>query len=171
MSNTINDFMTFYRPNKEKENFSVSTAVHNALEIINPSIDKKAIEIRFEDDVELYAFGFINEYTQVVVSLLTNAKDMLVTKMISGAFIAIKIYEEDTQVILEIKDNAGGIKQENVNKVFEPYFTTKHKSMGTGLGLYISKMIIENSMSGHLRVENVPSGAKFTIQMEKVHAK
>ena len=169
MSNTINDFMTFYRPNKEKENFRVSEAVGHAIEIISASIDKKLIEIRFEDNENLYVHGFINEYTQVVVSLLSNAKDLLKDRGVSGAFIEIKILDTENSVLLEIRDNAGGIKEENIHKVFEPYFTTKHKSMGTGLGLYISKMIIENSMSGKLSVCNVNSGAKFSIEMEKIN--
>jgi len=169
MSNTINDFMTFYRPNKEKENFRVSEAVGHAIEIISASIDKKLIDIRFEDNDNLYVHGFINEYTQVVVSLLSNAKDLLKDRRVSGAFIEIKILDKEDSVLLEIRDNAGGIKEENIHKVFEPYFTTKHKSMGTGLGLYISKMIIENSMSGKLSVCNVNSGAKFSIEMEKIN--
>ncbi len=169
MSNTINDFMTFYRPNKEKENFSVSEAVRHAIEIISVSVDPKVLDIRFEDKREIYVHGFINEYTQVVVSLLSNAKDLLKNRGVSGAFIEIKIIENNENVILEIRDNAGGIKEENLHKVFEPYFTTKHKSMGTGLGLYISKMIIENSMSGKLSVQNVNSGAKFSIEMEKIN--
>jgi signal transduction histidine kinase len=169
MSNTINDFMTFYRPNKEKENFSVCEAVRHGVEIISASVDPKILDIRFEQKDEIYVHGFINEYTQVVVSLLTNAKDLLKNKAISGAFIEIKILENEKSVVLEIRDNAGGIKEENLHKVFEPYFTTKHKSMGTGLGLYISKMIIENSMNGKLSVENVNSGVKFSIEMEKIN--
>ena len=169
MSNTINDFMTFYRPNKEKENFSVREAVVHSIEIISASVDPKVLDIRFEDNNEVYVHGFINEYTQVVVSLLTNAKDLLKNKEVSGAFIEIKILENKESVVLEIRDNAGGIKEENVNKVFQPYFTTKHKSMGTGLGLYISKMIIENSMNGKLSVQNVNSGVKFSIEMEKIN--
>jgi C4-dicarboxylate-specific signal transduction histidine kinase len=110
----------------------------------------------------------MNEYTQVVVSILTNAKDVLIHRKIENAYINMILSSENGNIILTINDNAKGIKKENIHRVFDPYFTTKHKSMGTGLGLYISKMIIEKNMGGTLSVLNTKEGASFSITMEKI---
>ncbi len=168
MSGTMDDFMSFFRPNKQKEDFCVCNAVEKALEIIGPDLPERGIELQFEPKYEYYVHGYINEYTQVLVSLLTNAKDLLIHRKVESAYIKIEIFEKDGDVVLEVSDNAGGMKEENLHRIFEPYFTTKHKSSGTGLGLYISKMIIENSMGGTLRGENMKEGAKFSIAMERV---
>ena len=168
MSGTMDDFMSFYRPNKQKEEFCVCKAVDKALEIIAPDLPKKGIKLQFEPKYEYFVYGYINEYTQVLVSLLTNAKDLLVHREVKSAYIKIDVFAEDENVVLEVSDNAGGMKEKNLNRVFEPYFTTKHKSSGTGLGLYISKMIIENSMDGTLHGANMQEGAKFTITMKRV---
>jgi C4-dicarboxylate-specific signal transduction histidine kinase len=112
----------------------------------------------------------MNEYTQVAVSILTNAKDALIERKIKEAEINVTLLKENGNVILTISDNAGGIEAGHMQKIFDPYFTTKHKSMGTGLGLYISKMIIEKNMGGALRVENSDEGAAFSITMENTDA-
>ncbi|MGB6020488.1 MAG: ATP-binding protein [Sulfurimonadaceae bacterium] len=168
MSGTMDDFMSFYRPNKQKEDFCVSHAVERALEVITPDLTERGIALQFEPKYEYYVHGYINEYTQVLVSILTNAKDLLIHRKVESAYIKIDIFEKNGRVVLEVSDNAGGMKEKNLHRVFEPYFTTKHKSSGTGLGLYISKMIIENSMNGTLRGENMKEGAKFSIEMERV---
>ncbi len=168
MSGTMDDFMSFYRPNKQKEDFCVSHAVERALEVISPDLSERGIALQFKPEYAYYVHGYINEYTQVLVSLLTNAKDLLIHRGVASAYIKIDIFEKEGDVVLEVSDNAGGMKEKNLHRVFEPYFTTKHKSSGTGLGLYISKMIIENSMGGTLRGENMREGAKFSIAMERV---
>ncbi len=167
MSRTIDDFMHFYHPNKEKVIFSVSKVVEHALEITYPMLDKSNIEIRFKRSDGFYVNGYMNEYMQVLISILTNAKDTLSHRKIKGAYIQIELSETDDSVVLKLSDNAGGIKKEHMHRIFDPYFTTKHKSMGTGLGLYISKMIIEKNMHGILSVENTNEGALFSITMEK----
>ena len=170
MSKTMNDFMSFYRPNKQKEKFCVGKAVEKALEIIAPDLPQKNIALQFEPQYDSFVYGYVNEYTQVLVSLLSNSKDLLVHRKVEAAYIKIELLEKEGNVVLEVSDNAGGMKEQNLQRVFEPYFTTKHQSSGTGLGLYISKMIIENSMDGSLEGENIPEGAKFTITMRKVAA-
>ena len=169
MSRTIDDFMHFYHPHKEKITFSVFNVVNHALEITHPMLDKANIEIRFKSENTFYVNGYMNEYTQVLVSILTNAKDILSNRKVVNRYIHIELFETDKSIVLKINDNAGGIKKENIHRIFDPYFTTKHKSMGTGLGLYISKMIIEKNMHGVLSVENTKEGATFTITMEKVN--
>jgi len=170
MSRTIDDFMSFYHPSKKKIDFSALEAVNRTLEIIRPLLNKSNIDVNLNIMSEPYIHGYINEYTQVLVSILTNAKDMLIQRKIRNAYIDITLSETTNSVILEISDNAGGIKEKNIHRIFNPYFTTKHKSIGTGLGLYISKMIIEKSMNGTLSVQNSKDGAKFNIEMERVDA-
>jgi len=170
MSRTIDDFMHFYRPNKEKIIFSVSSVVKHAIQITNPMLNKANIEIRFKNNDALHINACMNEYTQVLISILTNAKDILVEREIKNAYIQMDLIETDTNIILKISDNAKGIKKEHLDRIFDPYFTTKHKSMGTGLGLYTAKMIIEKNMNGVLSVENTKEGASFSIMMEKNYA-
>ena len=167
MSRTIDDFMHFYHPNKEKVIFSVSKVVKHALEITHPMLHKSNIEIHFKSSNEFYVNGYMNEYMQVLISILTNAKDTLIHREVKDAHIQIDLFVTNGSVVLRISDNAGGIKKEHIHRIFDPYFTTKHKSMGTGLGLYISKMIIEKNMHGVLSVENNQEGATFNITMEK----
>ncbi len=169
MSKTIDDFMRFYHPAKKKTNFSVSDVVEHALTILSPMLDKAEADIRFHNQSSSYVNGYMNEYTQVVVSILTNAKDALIHRKIKNAYINIILSETADSVILTISDNAKGIEKEYIHRVFDPYFTTKHKSMGTGLGLYISKMIIEKNMGGALSVENRQEGAAFSIKMERTN--
>jgi len=170
MSRTIDDFMRFYHPAKKKTNFCISDVIVQALTIMRPILNKANIEIDFSDCDNAYINGYMNEYTQVVVSILTNAKDVLIHRKIQNASVNMILFHKNNKIILTINDNAGGIKKENIHRVFEPYFTTKHKSMGTGLGLYISKMIIEKNMGGTLSVQNTKKGASFSITMEKINA-
>jgi len=166
MSKTIDDFMRFYHPAKKKTIFNVSDVVEQALNIIQPVLKKAHITLDFVKSPDAYVKGYMNEYTQAVVSILTNAKDALIARETPHAIIHIVLTKEEEQIILSISDNAGGIEAEHIQKIFDPYFSTKHKTMGTGLGLYISKMIIEKNMGGTLRVENNTEGAVFSIVME-----
>jgi len=169
MSKTIDDFMQFHNPLKEKSNFCISDALEQTLNIMLPMLNKSGITVIYDNSLSSYIHGYMNEYTQVLVSILTNAKDILIDKKVENAYIRILISEVGNCVTLSIQDNAGGIKDDTIHRVFDPYFTTKHKSMGTGLGLYISKMIIENNMNGILTVDNIEDGAIFNIIMEKVY--
>jgi C4-dicarboxylate-specific signal transduction histidine kinase len=166
MSKTIDDFMRFYHPAKKKTLFNVSDVVEHALSIIEPILKKADIALHFKACHDAYVKGYMNEYTQVVVSILTNAKDALIQREITNARIDIILDTDEQNVTLTISDNAGGIEDEHMQRIFDPYFTTKHKSMGTGLGLYISKMIIEKNMGGTLSVRNNEEGASFNIRME-----
>ncbi len=170
MSKTIDDFMRFYHPEKKKTLFTVSDVVEHALTIMRPVLKKAGITLDFNDISDAYVKGYMNEYTQVVVSILTNAKDALMERKTKEGRIDVTLSKHNGNITLAISDNAGGIEAEHMQKVFDPYFTTKHKSMGTGLGLYISKMIIEKNMGGTLRVENSDEGAAFSITLEHVDA-
>ncbi len=167
MSRTIEDFMDFYRPSKAKAGFSVNEALVRALEILRPALEETKIEVRFRPAAPLAAHGYFNEYTQALVSILNNAIDALLERGTKPARIDIALEETPGTIRVEIGDNAGGIETQNLRRIFEPYFTTKHKSRGTGLGLYLSKMIIEKSMHGKLGVRNTDAGAVFCIELPK----
>ncbi len=162
MSQTIEDFLSFFNPSKEKEKFNVLNAVDKSISIVKHLITQKKINIDIDIDSNLQIIGLRDEYVQVIISILSNAIYALKNKQ-ERRDISVLGYKENNMVILKITDNAGGIPNEIIDRVFEPYFTTKHKSKGTGLGLYISKMIIENSMDGKLNVYNTKDGVCFEI--------
>ena len=166
MSRTINDFRKFYKPNNEKSPFSIGSSIEDALSIFSPSLKYYGIEIEFEYRGELMAYGFPNEYSQVVLNILTNARDAFVLKDIKNRKIKIQLSETLKFVTAEFTDNAGGIEPALLNKIFDPYFTTRPH--GTGLGLYMTKMIIEN-MNGLVTVENHDAGARFCLSIPKVN--
>lgn len=165
MSDTIEDFMNYYRPNKEKSIFNVYDSLKKALEISNFSISGENVMVNAKERDSLQIHGFKNEYIQVLVSILSNIYDIKLEKNLENLKIEISLKRESSDVVLSIADNAGGIKKDILNKIFNPYFTTKHQSMGTGLGLYIAKMIIEDNMSGTLKAINGKDGAIFTIRI------
>jgi PAS domain S-box-containing protein len=165
MSSTIDDFSNFFNPQKDKKSFEIKEAVDDAVLIL-----KKVIEdITLSIDVPLnyQVVGVLNELTQVIINLIQNSKDAFILNNINNKIIEISLSEEKilnkNYVKLKIKDNAGGISKDNLDKIFDPYFTTKHKSQGTGLGLFMSKMIIEKSLEGELVHKNFKNGSTFTI--------
>jgi len=161
MSDTIEDFMNYYRPDKEKSSFKIIDALTQALEVAH--INNK-VELTISTDEKLTLYGLKNEYIQVIVSILSNIHDLIIEREIKRPEVDIKLYKENGYATLAITDNVGGIKDENLSKIFNPYFTTKHQSMGTGLGLYIAKMIIEDTMNGTLSANNTSNGVTFTIR-------
>ncbi len=163
MSQTIDDFRDFFKPNKEVERFSVSSAVNNAVELVSASYKNNAITLEQILDDELMLDGYPNEFSQVLLNILSNAKDALQITSPDKAAVRIKSYNIDKSVIVEVEDNAGGIDEKIIQKIFEPYFTTKQRDVGTGIGLYMSKMIIENNMNGKIKVMNTVEGARFSI--------
>ena len=158
MSQTIDDFKDFYAPKKEKELFSFDRATKEVLELMKHMFQQHKIEIILEVKEEKKIENYKNEYKQVVLNLLSNAKDALLQKEIKNPKITIVI---DAKTI-RISDNAGGIDSKIINRIFEPYFSTKEKN--SGIGLYMSKMIVEKNMGGTLKVENSLNGAVFRLE-------
>jgi len=167
MSHTIDDFRNFFMPIKEKEEFSLHDSINSVMRIIYSSLENNNITVDINIDEKIKLNTFVNEYQQVVLNILKNAKDVLIEKEIENAYIKIKAFTEDNKVILTIEDNGGGIITKPKNKIFEPYFTTKSQADGTGIGLYMSKIIIDKNMNGKLKVTNTKSGAKFWIFIPK----
>ena len=163
MSNTIDDFRNLVKSKKLKENFYIKDVINEVIQMVDSALKNHNIELVVKCDENLKTYSYPNELFQVLVNLVNNSKDAYVENKKTGKII-IKCYEKDDFIFIEVIDEAGGIPFEP-NKVFEPYFTTKDK--GTGIGLYMSKMIIQRDMNGLLSVENVKNGAKFTIKIPK----
>lgn len=166
MSKTIDDFRNFFRPNKAKENFKINEGITKAIELIESTFEHN--NIKLEKDFassEIEFFGFANEFSQVILNLLTNAKDAVLENKIENPLIIIQTKIDDEYIYISIKDNGLGIKDEIINKIFEPYFTTKDEGKGTGIGLYMSKIIIENNMNGKIEVKNEQNGANVIIKL------
>ncbi len=167
MSKTIEDFRNYYKPEKQKEKFLLRDCINSALFIVNSSLKSSGINIvtnYSSNTIELESFK--NEFSQALLNIITNAKDILIQREIKDAKISIDVKEESNRVIISVEDNAGGVEKEILDKIFDPYFTTKHKSQGTGIGLYMTKMIIENNMEGTISVENSLNGARFIIVLK-----
>lgn len=165
LSKIINAFQSFFTPESEREEFDPAAMVEKAVALMANSYERNGITLRVVNRGTVTMSGFALEFSQVVLNILNNAQDLLVERGIAEPAVSIECYREDGRNVVKIRDNAGGIPQALMDKVFDPYFTTKFKSQGTGLGLYMSKMIIENNMGGKLSVRNTPEGAEFTIEL------
>ncbi len=167
MSKTISDFQEVYSDSKEKKIFNVKKLVENTLSIISSSLTNNNINLVLDLNENIDIKNYPNEFQQALLVFINNSKDAMRMNNISNPKIEISLQEKDKNIILKICDNGGGIKEDIIKDIFNPYFTTKHKSEGTGLGLYMSKMIIENSMNGKLYVENIEKGVCFSIELKK----
>jgi len=165
MSKTIEDFRNFFKPTKSKDDFLMSDVIDEVLSILEGSFSRENVHIDVQVSKTLKIFGYKNELSQAILNIVNNAKDAFKDKNIDNRTVNIAVSKKGNFVHINISDNAGGIKDEVIDKIFEPYFTTKHASSGTGLGLYIVKMIIENSMKGEVIVANKEDGASFEIKI------
>jgi signal transduction histidine kinase len=162
MSSTIDDFRNFFRPHKEALPFSARAAINDAISLVAASFRNHSVEVGLEPGEDAIIDGFPNEYSQVLINLLVNAKEAIRTHKVANGKVSIRLTRDGQWATVSIADNGGGIPPTILGKIFEPYFSTKE--MGTGIGLYMSKMIIEKSMHGYLRVRNQGSGAEFAIR-------
>lgn len=164
MSQTIDDFRNFFNPEKNREFFYIRDAINETISIMSGTLIKEKINIKFLNNDDFEVFGYKNEFSQVILSILNNSKDAFKDKR-NNKVIKILISKNDDTVFIQICDNAGGIQESVIDKIFEPYFTTKYAKNGTGLGLYICKMIIESSMKGKISASNICKGACFNIDI------
>ena len=165
MSKTIDDFKDYFKPDKEKADFRVGDAVNNTMSLLEGSFQHPRIRITIEAKDNPVINGFQNEFAQVLLNILINARDAILEREIVDAEVTITISSEEGCAIVTIADNAGGIPDAIVDKVFDPYFTTKGPQKGTGVGLFMSKAIIEKNMGGKLTVRNTDTGAEFRIEV------
>jgi len=160
LSSTIDDFRNFFQSNKKKNKVTYNEIIDDALNIIEISIASKNIKIlKFLDSTSIFD-TYSNELKKVLLNILQNSKEALLQNNIKNPIIRIIIDENK----LSIEDNAGGIPQNILHKIFDPYFSTKLEN-GVGLGLYMSKIIVEEHLDGKLQVENIKDGAKFNIKI------
>ena len=159
MSDTIEDFRNFFSPSKEKEHFNVNKSIHDTLEMSSFFCKDENIDIQVHCDKDVKIYGYANEFSQVILNFINNARDNFKHRdMHEDKKIEISIHEtsgREPAVEIAFADNGGGIEDHIIDRVFEPYFTTKHKATGTGIGLYMSKQIIEAQMNGLVTVKNV----------------
>ncbi len=164
MSSTIDDFTNFFKPDKEKHYFDISESINESLQILDKIIKKEMISIK-TDFENIEVLGITNELTQVIINLIQNSKDAFIHNSILIREINITTQKEKDFAIIRLQDNAGGIKEKDIEKIFEPYFTTKHTSQGTGLGLFMSRMICEQGLHGSIDVKSVKNTTTFIIKI------
>jgi len=163
LSSTIDDFREFFKPDKEQKETTFEELLRSVFGIVEASLVQQNItlhqSLRYTDSFQSYP----NELKQVILNLIKNAEDILIEKDISDPYIKLETYKDKSTIILEISDNGGGVDSSIMDKIFDPYFSTKLKKDGTGLGLYMSKTIIEDHCQGKLYVHNSADGAVFSI--------
>ncbi len=165
MSNTIDDFRNFFLIDKVKTSFDIRTKIDETLNILKVQMEKYNILLVIEGE-SFNIMGHAGEFQQVILNIFNNAKDAMLSNNIENRKISVELKLVEEIGYIKISDNAGGISEENIDRIFEPYFTTKEQGKGIGLGLYMSKMIIEDNMQGKIKIENSDNGAIFTIELE-----
>lgn len=168
MSHTIDDFRNFFIPKKEKEEFLLYKVVDIVINIVSSTLQNYNIKLEINIDKNIVLNTYLNEYEQVLLNIINNAKDILIEKKIKNPIIKISAAQDEDYIILYIEDNGGGIFVVPKGKIFEPYFTTKEHSNGTGIGLYMSKIIVDKNMKGKLKVKNTKTGARFAVYTPKI---
>jgi two-component system sensor histidine kinase/response regulator len=159
MSNTIDDFGDFFKLDKKQELFNVNEAIDEVMRILMAQLENHTIAFELKGE-GFFIESYKSEFKQVIMNIISNAKDAFIVNKISKAKISV-ISENG---IIQVIDNAGGIPQDIINKIFEPYFSTKEQSMG--IGLHISKMIIEDNMKGKLAIQQIKNGSMFVIEFK-----
>lgn len=166
MSKTIEDFRNYFRPEKEKMPFNINQAVAKTLSLVELSLKNLDIKVELIEKNDANFDGYANEYSQVLLNILLNCKDAFEEKNSNKErVIVITILKENSRSVVTVADNAGGISEAIIDKIFDPYFTTKTPDRGTGIGLFMAKTIIEKNMGGSLTVRNTEDGAEFRIEV------
>jgi len=155
----------YFRPDKGKTAFGLGGAITNTLSLIEDSFRNEHISIEVIKNDDPVITGYRNEFAQVILNILNNARDVLIEREISDPRVTISLCVEGAKAVVSISDNAGGVPEEIMGKIFDPYFTTKGPQTGTGVGLFMSKSIIEKNMGGMLTVRNTADGAEFRIEV------
>lgn len=168
MSDTIDDFRDFFKPGKQKLIFNVKEVVEKSLAFINPGLSGTNVKINLKMQDDIKVFGYANEFAQAVINILNNAREILLERSCVNPEIQVELFSSNGNAELLIRDNAGGIPEEIMDKIFDPYFTTRNPNIGTGLGLYIAQTIIEKHMEGEIHAQNTLNGAQFRITVKSI---
>jgi signal transduction histidine kinase len=156
MSRTIDDFRNFFKPNRGEETFGIQDVVRYSIQLVHEYYTKAKIDIALDCPCDAHIQGYPNEFSQVLMNLFSNAKDALEERGVAEKRIEVLVEKGEQTVEVKVIDNGGGIEESVRSRMFDPYFTTKHKSSGTGIGLYMSQQIIEKQMRGSIRATNGP---------------
>ena len=165
MSETIDDFRNFFRHDKEKQAFTVNEVVPHSIRYVEATLKSCNIEVEVTAEEDVLTYGYQNEYSQVLLNIINNARDVLLERNVANPRISIRVFREHELSVVTVRDNGGGIDAGILPKIFDPYFTTKEMTQGTGIGLYMSKVIIEKNMGGSLTACNREGGAEFRIEV------
>lgn len=163
LSDTIEDFRNFFMHDKDKESISVKELIDRSKKIVYPSLIDNGIQLIINHNCNILLYTYVSEVNQVILNLFKNAEEVLVEKKIKYPKITINTYSNDGNIIIEFIDNGGGIEENHLAAIFDAYYSTKKSKNGSGLGLYMSKTIIEDHCCGSLSASNNESGAVFTI--------
>jgi signal transduction histidine kinase len=164
LSKTIDDFRNFFKADKVIEDFCINDSINSVLKLLKSSIQNHNIQVETHFTGKLIVYGYPNEFLQVLINLFNNAKDVLISQPIDSRFLIINTYIKSNKTVIEVCDNGGGVDELIISKIFEPYFTTKHKSQGTGIGLYMSHQIVVEHMKGEIFAKNIE-----IVRNEKVY--
>jgi signal transduction histidine kinase len=165
MSQTIDDFRNFFTPGKEQVPFDLCKTIAKTLLLVEGSLSDKGIKIQLNSVDAQILTGYPNEFSQVLLNILNNAKDAFSGQTVDDPSVTVWVGSEQGRSVVTIADNAGGIPEGIIDRIFEPYFTTKEQGKGTGIGLYMSKKLVEKTMNGSLTVRNTGRGAEFRIEV------
>jgi len=165
MDVTVDDFKNFLKTDKEKLDFSISSCMSDVMLILGSSLKQENIKLVDLIDSDIYIEGYKNEFTQVLLNIINNSKDAFLQAEIKEREIEVKTLIKDENVILSICDTAGGISKENIDLIFQSHFTTKEEHGGTGIGLHMSKLIIEKGMNGNIMAQNYNQGVCFILNL------
>lgn len=164
ISETIDDFRNFFSYESEASTFFINDVICRTLGFIEPSLKRKGIKIKIDEEPEVKIDGYPNEYMQAILNILLNARDALVEHTGGDRLINLRLFRENGHAVVTVSDNGGGIDEDILPKIFDPYFSTKQQNSGAGIGLYMAKMIIDKKMGGSLTARNVDGGAEFRIE-------
>ena len=166
MSHTIEDFRDFFKPDKEMCPFSVNNAIKQSVALIDANFKAQSIGLEVDSSSDPVINGYANEFSQAILNILVNARDVIQERSVANGLVRIQSRMEDGNAVVIVSDNGGGIPEDIMEKIFDPYFTTKGPDKGTGIGLYMAKTIIERNMGGRLTASNDHSGAMFRIEVK-----
>jgi len=167
MSNTINDFRDFFKSDKQRAKFRILEAIKKPINILKPQLKELDIKISLEGD-DFTIISLQSEFQQVILNIISNAKDALESNNIANGYIKVRTEVFDATGVIIIEDNAKGIPEDVIKRIFEPYYTTKEQGKGTGIGLYISNEIIRKHMKSKIDVSNTSEGARFEIKLNLI---
>lgn len=164
MTNLVDYFKVFYMKDQEKKPFLIGNAYLRVSRLLEYDFLKYGIKINYVDNDKIQLVGHLNEFTQVLLNILSNSRDIIIQREIKKPKVEINVFKKGSNVVITVEDNAGGVDEDNIDNIFNRFFSNKDKQ-STGVGLYLCKHIVEKKMNGAISVKNINAGARFTIKL------